>query len=192
MSTDLLSFENPSVLLICLTAINSVIKSTLKLTWIVIYYCKRLPYFSIEPYSKTGYWLDVWLSWFRFHGIPLAARSQSEIYKIKKYCSQQDSNLWPLNREATAVIIRPRDLIHYRQVQTLTRFLLCHLYLHHNTRQSFCRVFSIVVISKIEKVPRGIRGEKSSKDMASSRNLVSTIGALASPKMGDGTRCPEG
>ena len=28
--------------------------------------------------------------------------------------------------------------------------------------------------------------------MASSRNLVSTIGALASPKMGDGTRCPEG
>ena len=47
-------------------------------------------------------------------------------------------------------------------------------------------------ISKIQKVPRGIRGEKSSKDMASSRNLVSTIGALASPKMGDGTRCPEG
>ena len=46
--------------------------------------------------------------------------------------------------------------------------------------------------SKIEKVPRGIRGEKSSKDMTSSRNLVSTIGALASPKMGDGTRCPEG
>ena len=45
---------------------------------------------------------------------------------------------------------------------------------------------------KIEKVPRGIRGEKSSKDMANSRNLVSTIGALASPKMGDGTRCPEG
>ena len=38
--------------------------------------------------------------------------------------------------------------------------------------------------SKIEKVPRGIRGEKSSKDTASSRNLVSTIGALASPKMG--------
>ena len=48
------------------------------------------------------------------------------------------------------------------------------------------------IVSKIEKVPRGIRGEKSSKDMASSRNLVSTIGALASPKMGDGTRCPEG
>ena len=50
----------------------------------------------------------------------------------------------------------------------------------------------INVKGKIEKVPRGIRGEKSSKDMASSRNLVSTIGALASPKIGDGTRCPEG
>ena len=37
-----------------------------------------------------------------------------------------------------------------------------------------------------------IRGEKSSKDMASSKNLVSTIGAQASPTMGDGTRCPEG
>ena len=37
---------------------------------------------------------------------------------------------------------------------------------------------------KIEKVPRGIRGEKSSKDMASSRNLVSTIGALEVPKWG--------
>ena len=49
-----------------------------------------------------------------------------------------------------------------------------------------------VILRKIEKVPRGIRGEKSSKDMASSRNLVSTIVALASPKLGDGTRCPEG
>ena len=38
----------------------------------------------------------------------------------------------------------------------------------------------------------GIRGEKSNKDMASSRNLISTIGAQASPKKGDGTRCPEG
>ena len=43
---------------------------------------------------------------------------------------------------------------------------------------------------KIEKV-NGIRNEKSSKDMASSRNLVSTVGAQASPTMGDGTRCPE-
>ena len=46
--------------------------------------------------------------------------------------------------------------------------------------------------SKIEKVPRGIRGEKSSKDVTSSRNQVSTIGAQASSTMGDGTRCPEG
>ena len=38
----------------------------------------------------------------------------------------------------------------------------------------------------------GIRGEKSNKDKASSRNLVSTIGAQASPKKGDGTSCPEG
>ena len=45
---------------------------------------------------------------------------------------------------------------------------------------------------QIEKVPRSIQGEKSSKDMASSRNLVSTIGAQASLKKGDGTRCPEG
>ena len=48
------------------------------------------------------------------------------------------------------------------------------------------------ILCKIEKVPRGIQGEKSSKDMGSSRNLVSTIGAQASPKKGDGTRCPEG
>ena len=27
--------------------------------------------------------------------------------------------------------------------------------------------------------------------MASSRNMVSTIGAQAYPKMGDGTRCPD-
>ena len=59
---------------------------------------------------------------------------------------------------------------------------------------SYVTIISImnVALSKIEKVPRDIRGEKSSKDMASSRNLVSTIGALASPKLGDGTRCPEG
>ena len=37
---------------------------------------------------------------------------------------------------------------------------------------------------KIEKVPRGIQGKKSSKDMASSRNLVAIIGAQASPKKG--------
>ena len=62
-----------------------------------------------------------------------------------------------------------------------------------NTWNRHWRSFIMGMLSsKIEKVQRGIRGEKSSKDMASSRNLVSTIGALASPKMGDGTRCPEG
>ena len=50
----------------------------------------------------------------------------------------------------------------------------------------------LLLNGKIEKVPRGIQGEKSSKDMASSRNLVSTIGTQASPQKGDGTRCPEG
>ena len=34
------------------------------------------------------------------------------------------------------------------------------------------------------KVPRGIQDETSSKDMANSRNLVSEIGAKASPKKG--------
>ena len=38
--------------------------------------------------------------------------------------------------------------------------------------------------SKIEKVPRGIRGERSSKDMASSRNLVSTIGSISKSQNG--------
>ena len=46
---------------------------------------------------------------------------------------------------------------------------------------------------KIEKVPRGIQGAKLSRDMASSRNLVSTIGAQANPKKGGGGgRFPEG
>ena len=62
---------------------------------------------------------------------------------------------------------------------------MCFMYVYSKYSISYIR-------SKIEKVPRGIRGEKSSEDMANSRNLVSTIGALASPKMGDGTRCPEG
>ena len=38
--------------------------------------------------------------------------------------------------------------------------------------------------SKIEKVPRGIRGEKSSKDKTNSMNLISTIESQTSPKMG--------
>ena len=42
--------------------------------------------------------------------------------------------------------------------------------------------------AKLRKVPRGIQGEKSSKDMASSSNLVSTIRAQPSPKKGDRQR----
>ena len=38
--------------------------------------------------------------------------------------------------------------------------------------------------SEIEKVPRGFQCDKSNKDMVSLRNLVSTIGAQASPKKG--------
>ena len=34
--------------------------------------------------------------------------------------------------------------------------------------------------------------QKSSEDMTSSRNLISTIRARTSPTVGDGTRCPEG
>ena len=51
---------------------------------------------------------------------------------------------------------------------------------------------NILIKGNIEKVPRGIQGEKSSKDTASSGNLVSTIEAYASPKKGDRTWCPEG
>ena len=55
----------------------------------------------------------------------------------------------------------------------------------------YINIMQVLRQSKIENVPRGIRGEKSSKDMTSSRNLVSTIGAQANPTMGDGTSCPE-
>ena len=37
---------------------------------------------------------------------------------------------------------------------------------------------------QIDKVPRGIQGEKSSKDMTTPKNLDSTIGAQASPQKG--------
>ena len=55
----------------------------------------------------------------------------------------------------------------------------------HMTAVTFLRQEAIcknVVERKTEKVPWGIQGEKSSKDMASWRNVVSTIGAQASPK----------
>ena len=76
----------------------------------------------------------------------------------------------------------------YNQIEHSTRIR----HIRDGQREGLLRMKCVIFESKIEKVPRGIRGEKSSKDMASSRNLVSTIGALASPKMGDGTRCPEG
>ena len=47
----------------------------------------------------------------------------------------------------------------------------------HKTYRSITIPPGGIVDSKIEKVPSGIRGEKSSKDMASARNLVSIIGA---------------
>ena len=42
--------------------------------------------------------------------------------------------------------------------------------------------------AQLRKAPRGIQGEKSSKDMASSSNLVSIIRAQPSPKKGDRPR----
>ena len=59
-------------------------------------------------------------------------------------------------------------------------------FLHHNDP------WSLKLLKQIEKAPRGIQVKKSSKDMASSRNLVSTTGAKTSPKMWDGTWCLEG
>ena len=83
----------------------------LKLTWTVINHCTRQPYFYIELLSETGYWLDVCHGWFHLHGLPQAARSGSEIYKMKNYsCPQRDLNSRPLDLEANAVTIRPWGL----------------------------------------------------------------------------------
>ena len=79
-------------------------------------------------------------------------------------------------------------------------FISLRHFIGHHTIQSkgqrhFMRSFGkfcSLMNNKIEKVPRSIRGKKSSKDMVSSSNLVSTIGAHASPTMGEGPRCPEG
>ena len=67
-----------------------------------------------------------------------------------------------------------------KSIRRNNRFLIVQSY----ATSWCCQVCLIMIQGKIEKVPRGIRVEKSSKDMASSRNLVSTIGALASPKWG--------
>ena len=56
---------------------------------------------SNELLSETGYWLGVCHGWFHLHGLPPAARSGSEIYKIKNSsCPQRDSNSRPLDFEA--------------------------------------------------------------------------------------------
>ena len=55
-----------------------------------------------------------------------------------------------------------------------------------------CFAIDTTMSSTIEKVLGGIQGEHSSEDMASSRNLVSTIGAQASPQKGDGTGIRKG
>ena len=87
--------------------------------------------------------------------------------------------------------INELNCIYWTVRMASNRYPLCE-YQKFRTRNILDYISNKHIYCKIEKVPRGIRGEKSSKDMASSRNLVSTIGALASPKMGDGTRCPEG
>ena len=42
---------------------------------------------------------------------------------------------------------------------------------------------NLQIMTKIEKVPRGIQGEKSSKDMASSRNRKSNVLDLTALKI---------
>ena len=68
--------------------------------------------------DTTGYWLDVCHGWFHLHGLPRAARSGSESYKMKNSCPQRDSNSQPLDFKAATVTVRPWDLILNRQVRT--------------------------------------------------------------------------
>ena len=92
--------------------------------------------------------------------------------------------------------ILARTSVPDNHIDTITLFI-CHLKFNHLDkitdwveRFQFGRFnFMDDVRSKIEEVPRGIQSEKSSEDTASSRNMVSTIWAQASPKKGDGTRC---
>ena len=57
---------------------------TLKLTWTVIYNCKRQPYFfSIEPLSKTRYWLGVCHGWFHLQGLTGGVKNASWVRIIK-------------------------------------------------------------------------------------------------------------
>ena len=63
----------------------NILHDTLKLTWKVIYHWKRQPYFSCEPFSKTGYWLDVCYGWLHLHGLTRAARSKSRELQNEKF-----------------------------------------------------------------------------------------------------------
>ena len=131
----------------------------------------------------------------------ISFRRFGDLYNATKRTNNKTK--WPQNlilSRCRSVVLAPCGCRQNEQVTTTNQTLIfrCNFVV-----LSFCRAVGKATKrrneiheqneqSKIEKVPRGIRGEKSSKDMASSRNLVSTIGALASPKMGDGTRCPEG
>ena len=55
-----------------------------KLTWTGIYYCRRQPYFFIEPISKTGHWLGVCHGWFHLQGLPRAERNANRTRSTKK------------------------------------------------------------------------------------------------------------
>ena len=80
-------------------------------------------FFSIELLSETGYWLGVCHIWFHLHGLPQAARSGSENYKMKKFsCPQRDLNSRPLDGEAYVVTFRQWGLTRYQRVKTLPDF----------------------------------------------------------------------
>ena len=108
----------------------------------MIYDCRRQPYFfSDELLSETGYWLGVCHGWFHLHRLPPAARSGSEIYKMKNSsCPQRDSNSRPSDWEAIALTARPRRPV-LQPCLNLTRFSLCYLNLYDNTWHS---VFSCI------------------------------------------------
>ena len=76
---------------------------SLKLTRTVIYKCKRQPYFSIEPLSKTGYWLGVCHGWFHLQGLTGGVKNASWV-RISKFKSLAHSGIrtWdlPLTKRA--------------------------------------------------------------------------------------------
>ena len=42
-------------------------------------------FFSCEPISKTGYWIDVCYGWFHLHGLTRAARSENRELQNEKF-----------------------------------------------------------------------------------------------------------